>query len=151
LHSVSDWPYSPCREITVQAFGSLTPFTIALLNEPEPMTWQVVEVQFRVSPQLFCAVAMAHKTKHASNARTSLGVITATPLTEIRVPIANRLRCGRQVNTLPASTIVMSFQNPKNDGVYFPITAGKNLATIVEAHVWKIDARGLRCKNSGHS
>jgi hypothetical protein len=34
LHSFSLCEYSPCREITVQALGSLTPFTTAVFSEP---------------------------------------------------------------------------------------------------------------------
>ena len=88
LHSVSDWPYSPCREMTVQAFGSLTPFTKAVFSDPGPMTWQVGEVQFKVSPQLFCAVAIVHKADHESNAMTILdfiGFISSSMEIELRL------------------------------------------------------------------
>jgi hypothetical protein len=55
LHAVSFCPYSPWREITVQAIGSLSPLTIAVFSWPAAITWHVGEVQFNVSPQPFCA------------------------------------------------------------------------------------------------
>jgi hypothetical protein len=50
LHSVSLWAYSPWREMTVHALGSLTPFTTEVFKEPAAICWQNESVQFSVLP-----------------------------------------------------------------------------------------------------
>ena len=64
--------------MTVQAFGSLIPFTMAVFSWPAPITWHVGEVQFTVSPQPFCALANAHNAEQEINARISFDFIVFT-------------------------------------------------------------------------
>jgi hypothetical protein len=72
-----------------------------VFKEPEPMTWQLGDVQFSVSPQPACAFAVAHRADHKSTARISFDFI---------IQLAAYQEPARGIKTLPATFIICKFQ-----------------------------------------